>query len=402
MLTYALSVGTGRMVCIDNVEGGLSCNCCCPKCKEPLIAKKGNGGRQSHFAHKSGSDCHGSYMTALHRMAEQIIQEEKSVMAPAYKDVYEQKLHFNSVEVEQRVERKDIQPDIVGEAENGKRWFIEIRNTHEVDEKKKAKLIESGITCLEIDVREQTLEELRTFLLESAENRKWIVNTNYESLIADIRRKKVIAAEKLLKDKAILIPGYRDYGSKEIKLRDFSVLYKSADGQYSRVKAFCSARIPYIFNIISKETLENSTTTLIQEKECNELTIFTDNWLLDATDIQSNIEWTFHLASAKELERKLRDSKYEILPEAYCRSHCKHRPSDGMCIYMRERIQKEGGDDDIVCNKEKRLKEEMLQESNEQKGDAICYQWRHPCGYAFPPVQLEFQFEDDKPQEARR
>ena len=97
MLTYALSVGTGRMVCIDNVEGGLSCNCCCPKCKEPLIAKKGNGGRQSHFAHKSGSDCHGSYMTALHRMAEQIIQEEKSVMAPAYKDVYEQKLHFNSV-----------------------------------------------------------------------------------------------------------------------------------------------------------------------------------------------------------------------------------------------------------------------------------------------------------------
>ena len=53
-------------------------------------------------------------MTALHKLAEQIIEEEKSVMVPAYKEICQQKISFEKVEIEQRVERKDLQPDIVG------------------------------------------------------------------------------------------------------------------------------------------------------------------------------------------------------------------------------------------------------------------------------------------------
>ena len=74
-LTYALDA-FGKMVYIGSVERGLSCNCRCPKCNESLVAKLGHeGGRQAHFAHRKGSDCHGSYMTALHKLAEQIIEE---------------------------------------------------------------------------------------------------------------------------------------------------------------------------------------------------------------------------------------------------------------------------------------------------------------------------------------
>ena len=80
-LTYALD-SSGKMVHISSVERGLSCNCRCPKCNEFLVAKLGHeGGRQPHFAHHKGSDCHGSYMSALHKLAEQIIEEEKAVMA---------------------------------------------------------------------------------------------------------------------------------------------------------------------------------------------------------------------------------------------------------------------------------------------------------------------------------
>ena len=173
-LTYAID-SSGKMVNIGSVERGLSCNCRCPKCNESLVAKLGHeGGRQPHFAHRKDSNCHGSYMSALHKLAEQIIEEEKAVMAPKYKIIEKKKLEFESVEVEQRVERKDLQPDIVGVTSNGLRWFVEIRNTHEVKEDKRAKLIESNITCLEIDVREQTLENLKSFLLESAECREWI------------------------------------------------------------------------------------------------------------------------------------------------------------------------------------------------------------------------------------
>ncbi len=184
-LTYALD-SSGKMVHISNVKRGLSCDCRCPKCNELLVAKLGHeGGRQAHFAHHKGSNCYGSYMSALHKLAEQIIEGEKAVMAPAYKSIDKQKLSFEHVEVEQRVERKDLQPDIVGVTSNGLRWFIEIRNTHEVDEDKRAKLIESKITCLEIDVRDQTLENLKSFLLESTESREWINNPIYDKKIRD-------------------------------------------------------------------------------------------------------------------------------------------------------------------------------------------------------------------------
>ena len=115
----------------------------------------------------------------------EIIEEEKAVMAPAYKDMKAQKLSFVDTEVERRVDRNDVQPDVVGVTHDGLRWHIEIRNTSEVDESKKAKLLESGLTCLEIDVRKQKLDKdlLRSFLLNSTEERKWINNPNYVRLI---------------------------------------------------------------------------------------------------------------------------------------------------------------------------------------------------------------------------
>ena len=107
-LTYALD-SSGTMVFIgDVVKRGLACNCRCPKCKELLIARLGHeGGRQRHFAHQRGSDCHGAYMTALHMLAEQILEKEKAVMVPAYKEIDSQRLSFKDVEVEKRVERKE-------------------------------------------------------------------------------------------------------------------------------------------------------------------------------------------------------------------------------------------------------------------------------------------------------
>ena len=236
-LTYALDP-SGKMVYIGRVERGKNCNCRCPKCNEPLIAKHGNErGRQPHFAHDKGSNCHGAYMSALHKLSEQIIEEEKAVMAPAYKEIGKKRLSFKEVKIETRVERKDLQPDIVGITEDGLRWFVEIRNTHEVDETKKNKLIESEITCLEIDVREQTLDNLKSFLLESVESREWINNPNYDRRIAEAQRKRVSQVEKLLKEnQEITIPSYGNLESKKIIIKDVSVLSRSDDGLLSRIK----------------------------------------------------------------------------------------------------------------------------------------------------------------------
>lgn len=191
MLPYALNEN-GELVSIQSVEKGLSCKCICPKCKKPLVAKLGNeGGRQPHFAHFD-TECHGAYMTALHLLSEQIIRREKAVMAPGYQSIPAVKLLFENVEIEKRNDRHDLQPDIVGVTDDKLRWHIEIVNTHKVDDNKITKIKESDITCLEIDVSKQLLDEesLKDFLLNSTESRIWINNPIYEERVYKEQQEK--------------------------------------------------------------------------------------------------------------------------------------------------------------------------------------------------------------------
>lgn len=217
-LTYALDL-SGRMVKIDSIPSdkrGLACECFCPKCKKPLVAKLGHDvphRKKPHFAHHTDSDCHGSVMTALHLLAEQILEEKKAVMAPRYKSIPPEKIMFNRVLIENRVERKDLQPDVSGFTEDGCCINIEIRNTSEVDERKKTKIKESKITCLEIDVRGQRMEELENFLLNSTDKRFWINNPIYDKRIL----KALYGDEKIQYEK---LSKYKNDERFEIKKED--------------------------------------------------------------------------------------------------------------------------------------------------------------------------------------
>ncbi len=173
-LPYALN-SNDELVSINSIkEHGLACNCRCPKCKEPLEARIGTGKRVPYFAHSKHTNCHGAMMTILHRHSIEIIEKNKAVMVPQYHNTPTCLLQFVEVEVEKREDRKDMQPDIVGITSDGKRWAIEIKNTHEVDLIKKQKIFETGIYCLEIDVRKQSVETLEEFLLNTILDRCWI------------------------------------------------------------------------------------------------------------------------------------------------------------------------------------------------------------------------------------
>lgn len=361
-LTYALNA-LGKMVYIGSVERGLSCNCRCPKCNESLVAKLGHeGGRQAHIAHRKDSDCHGSYMTALHKLAEQIIEEEKAVMAPEYKEVAKKRLSFTQVKVELRVGRKDLQPDVTGITEDSLCWNIEIRNTHEVDEAKKAKLIESNITCLEIDVREQTLENLKSFILESTENREWINNPNYDAQILEAKRKRVSKVEKfLLCCTELTIPAYEDYDSRIISVKEAFVLFRTGDKLFSQVKVLSSDGTPFVFNIGCHDILEANSHRM-REAECNELIIMTD-YLSPEDDIRLSaldMTWSHHVVSEKEQEEKAikysNNPKYEVRPSSDCNS-CKYILYKDECIYKKDIVTFKGLSH-VVCNKEKRLRDE--------------------------------------------
>lgn len=180
-LTYARNE-SGEIVHIDTVPNGRNCNCFCAGCGKPLIARQGEV-NQHHFAHEGGNirEC---YDKTLHSLAEQIIKENKKVYSPRYKGYFfthqSELLNFVDVEVEQRNDFSDLQPDLVGVTEDGKRIHIEIRNTHKVDDSKEKKLRDREQICMEINVSKQSLDELKDFLLAKDDEREWINHPEYD------------------------------------------------------------------------------------------------------------------------------------------------------------------------------------------------------------------------------
>lgn len=199
-LTYGKD-SNGRLVHVDDVLSGLACDCTCPGCGASLIARKGEK-NQHHFAHANGAECSGARMTALHMLAQQIIQEEKKIRTPWFKDYYEDPsklIYFESVLLEQQLKTAESnrRPDCVGIIKKGdieyKVW-IEIKVKHAIDEEKKKDIIELGAICMEIDIsallnNKYTEDSVRKALFDVYDNKEWI---NYPQLF----RENEIAKQK--------------------------------------------------------------------------------------------------------------------------------------------------------------------------------------------------------------
>lgn len=187
----------GKRVFINDVPNGLNCNCTCLKCKQPVIAKnKETNVRIAHFAHygdythENKRSCDGKCdEIMLHDIAEHIIAQQKCVMLPDYLHYKAQRVEFADVEVEQRQDRSDMQPDIVGVTKEGDRILIEIKNTHPVDYKKLQKIYENKLMCLEIDISKEDQDSIRRFLLEKTNDRIWLNNPKYlENTIEELKK----------------------------------------------------------------------------------------------------------------------------------------------------------------------------------------------------------------------
>ena len=215
----AFGVRDGKTILISELteaERGGNCNCTCPACGEPLIAKKGNKNRH-HFAHKTDSTCDIAHAneSALHRYAKEIIQAHKRILLPGWEithsDLYKTgyNIHvaqqvkislppkcapfffsFKSASLEKQMGQ--IIADIAVTLPN-KDLLVEIAVTHPVDEKKKAYIKEQDIPMIEIDLKALLKEDLTApnikdtiirAILNNSENRKWVHNPEKEKLLA--------------------------------------------------------------------------------------------------------------------------------------------------------------------------------------------------------------------------
>ena len=188
-LTYGKN-RDGHLVHIEDVPRGLACDCVCPSCGEKLEACKGNV-RVHYFRHYSAKECEGAFESQLHLLSKYIIEQNKAVMLPSYEGKYDTddayQIQFTEVLLE--CAQDDLQPDClckyVDANNNEHTLWIEILNTHEVDETKAQKIKERGIECVEIDVshlfvNSNVIDEdlLKDFLLNQTDNRRWINNVS--------------------------------------------------------------------------------------------------------------------------------------------------------------------------------------------------------------------------------
>lgn len=192
----------GRIVSIDEVTRGLECGCVCPCCHERVEACKGEI-REHYFRHHSvnrGANRKICYNVTMYKLAEQIILTNKRIRVPSYYGIFpERDIEFVDVKIDSQYKREDKQPDVIATTNEGKQYLIEFKFQDKVQHKRAIDYV--NLNCLEIDLSEQSLETLESFLLSTFNERgkwmKWINNENYfcqieETYKRDSKKIKVV------------------------------------------------------------------------------------------------------------------------------------------------------------------------------------------------------------------
>jgi len=196
-------IKNGELVHISTVEKGLKCECVCPACKHPLIARKG-AKTVHHFAHSNHSECAKGIETALHLSAKEILERHNKIRLPkvevefnSYRKNWfvseERLIHFDEVKLEYKMDA--IIPDVIVWVK-GRPLMIEITVTHKTESPKIEKIKKLGISCLEIDLstikEELSIEELERILIEETNYKNWLHNEKAYSY----KKKALSFAEK--------------------------------------------------------------------------------------------------------------------------------------------------------------------------------------------------------------
>lgn len=238
-------IRNGILVHISEItleEKGLACNCFCPNCNEPLIAKKGEV-KIHHFAH-SKSNC--STEDAMKKAFEYLLKE--TILKSGYFELPEYTLSYNkNITKVENISDNKVEINLTETEVVRKRGFISIDkvdikekdNLTEIviegnDEKIIIQLIlknfeiiqkfnfnkEEGISVLQIDLRKyydkfnlldkKTLEDI---LINEIKNKKWVFSQNAENIKNEIvdknfnrmyGKKDAIVRERLLMQEALI------------------------------------------------------------------------------------------------------------------------------------------------------------------------------------------------------
>lgn len=166
----------GNVVYIEDAENGKKCDCVCPGCRQPLVAKNNGKKKEHHFAHFRTAECEHGYQSALHYMAKEVFLEMKEFTF--VKNGAPVKYRIDDVVLEKSVD--SVVPDILVTCD-GKSFAVEIFVTHAVDDEKKEKIRSLKLSALEID-----LSRFRYAILDKEALKSEVNNTGNFSWVYDV------------------------------------------------------------------------------------------------------------------------------------------------------------------------------------------------------------------------
>lgn len=209
----------GTILHISEVYSGLACNCTCPGCKAPLVARKGDL-KDHHFGHYGTAEtpaCQTGAETALHKFAKECLARRLELFLPAIErqvgiaaraKYLGGMFRFDAALLEHRL--ANIVPDVI--VHKGERdLFVEFRVSHPCDTAKIAKIAALNVAAVEIDLsylpRDVTRPSLEEAIITQAP-RRWLYNPKSRANIGEegTQQKASVAKHRF----ASLVRAYRD------------------------------------------------------------------------------------------------------------------------------------------------------------------------------------------------
>jgi competence CoiA-like predicted nuclease len=207
MLKYGLDKRTGRLVHISKAKHGVECELFAPCCGEPLVAKNNGKIYTHHFAHYSSDECSTAEETAAHLLAKEVASEISEIAVPvlippekvtAYSKLYTLQLkQIKTASVERYHNTPDgkIFADVWIVTTDCGEYGFEMYVTHEIDDKKKQKILSDKYTYIEIPINKKwDVKEIKSALVDTSSRRN-VISQQMEVL-------KTIKQEKILEEKA--------------------------------------------------------------------------------------------------------------------------------------------------------------------------------------------------------
>ena len=205
LIPFGLHVPSASLTDVGSVEKGVQCDCICPSCKTPLIARQGEI-KEWHFAHQSRSTeqeteapCEYSLGVSLRLMIKQLFEEGAVFYLPEYKKTFtvpipgcfkpyqktvtisqEAKVQFDNVVIEYK--KEEVLFDLVL-AKGKHKLFVYITYKGRpfpeklIHHEQQDAIVEFNVLALFNAFSEvkmgQYKEILATFLASSVEGKKW-------------------------------------------------------------------------------------------------------------------------------------------------------------------------------------------------------------------------------------